>query len=230
MRTLCNDLKDRAQYVNLAISDRISERSQPSRLPDNIYGASDEEWEEYSTPSRDARIKTGFASFHDDLARIIAMWIARDPRISYDGLFLKDDLLKAYDEESKACTITYLSSDKRPIPMTFDDLQHRLFAMSFDPYHCIELRWGAQGEERDSCPDGRNKRAWYEAEQRLRNQPDRLYDTAMSFSLSDLNRRRAGTGRDVPPDTDIRALIMSIGERVPFTPMRPVGREMMSRD
>ena len=53
-------------------------------------------------------------------------------------------------------------------PLTFDDLMHRLFAISFDPYHCIELRWGAQGSERESCPDSTPKVKWYMAEQRLR--------------------------------------------------------------
>src|SRR6185503_10324520 len=61
MQTLCNDLKDRAQYVDLAFADSIAVKPHPSRLPNNIYGSENEEWEEYSTPSRDARIKTAFA-------------------------------------------------------------------------------------------------------------------------------------------------------------------------
>ena len=59
MRTLCNDLKDRAQYVDNAISEGIQNKDHPERLPDNIYGTDDNEWESYSTPSRDARIKAG---------------------------------------------------------------------------------------------------------------------------------------------------------------------------
>ena len=70
------------------------------------------------------------------------MWVKRDPRIVYDGQFLKTDLLNAYDAESRRCTITYLSSDTHPVSLTFDDIAHRLFAMSFDPYNCVELRWG----------------------------------------------------------------------------------------
>ena len=38
------------------------------------------------------------------------MWVNRDPRIVYDGQFLKTDLLAAYDRESQRCTITYLST------------------------------------------------------------------------------------------------------------------------
>ncbi len=50
MQTLCNDLNDRAQYVDLAIKDGIANKAHPSRLPDNIYGSENQEWEEYSTP------------------------------------------------------------------------------------------------------------------------------------------------------------------------------------
>ena len=79
----------------------------------------------------------------------------RDPRIVYDGLDLKGDLLRAYDRQSQACTLTILTSDKRPLPMSFDDIAKRLFAMSFDPYHCVELRWGTDGS---GCPDQAGKR------------------------------------------------------------------------
>jgi hypothetical protein len=224
MRTLCNDLHDRAQYVDNAISESINARPHPERLPDNIYQASNQDWEAYSTPSRDARIKAAWAQFYKDLQEMIDLWVKRDPRIVYDGQFLRDDLTKAYQQESNDCTLTYLSSAKRPISLTFDDLMHRLFALSFDPYNCIELRWGAQGPERDSCPDSSSKTRWYDAEQRLRNQPDRTYDIAMSFSLSELNRHVRGSGIDVPPPVDVKSLIDEMPDQVSFTPMATVGK------
>ncbi len=224
MRTLCNDLHDRAQYVDNAISENIHTRPHPDRLPDNIYQASNQDWETYSTPSRDARIKAAWAQFYKDLKEMIDLWVKRDTRIVYDGLFLRNDLTQAYQQESDACTLTYLSSAKRPVPLTFDDLMHRLFAMSFDPYNCIELRWGAQGLERDSCPDSSSKTRWYDAERRLRNQPDRTYDVAMAFSLSDLNRHVKGSGIDAPPAVDVKSLIDQMPDQVPFTPMTAVGR------
>jgi hypothetical protein len=224
MKTLCNDLNDRAQYVDLDIKDGISVKPHPDRLPDNIYGSSNVEWETYSTPSRDARIKAAFIQFYKDLAEMIDLWVKRDPRIVYDGNFLKDDLAKAYAEQSQACTITYLSSAKRPVPMTFDDMMHRLFAISFDPYHCVELRWGAAGDERDSCTDGKAKQRWYDAEQRLRNQPDRTYDISMAWTVDELNHRIKGSGLDHPPPVDIKALIDTMPDRVQFGGMTPVGR------
>ncbi len=224
MKTLCNDLNDRAQYVDLDIKDGISVKNHPSRLPDNIYGSDDGEWEEYSTPSRDARIKAAFVQFYKDLKEMIGLWVNRDERIVYDGQFLQKDLREAYEAQSAACTITYLSTDKHPVPMTFDDMMHRLFKMSFDPYHCVELRWGAEGDERNSCPDGKAKLKWYEAEQRLRNQPDRTYDLQMGFDIDELNHHVKGSGINDPPPFDIRALIDMMPDQVAFTPMKPGDR------
>ena len=44
MRTLCNDLEYCALYVDMAVKNGMSRRAQPARLPDNIYNASDEDW------------------------------------------------------------------------------------------------------------------------------------------------------------------------------------------
>ncbi len=224
MKTLCNDLGDRAQYVDLDIKDGIAVKPHPERLPDNIYGSENVEWETYSTPSRDARIKAAFVQFYRDLSDMIALWVNRDPRIVYDGNFLKDDLLRAYAQQSQACTITYLDSSRRPVPMTFDDMAKRLFALSFDPYHCVELRWGADGDERRSCADGTAKQRWYDAEQRLRNQSDRTYDLQMGFDIAELNAHVKGSGIDNPPPVDIKALIDAMPDRAPLAAMVPVGR------
>lgn len=224
MQTLCNDLNDRAQYVDQAISEGFPGKNHPTRLPDNIYGSDDDSWESYATPSRDARIKAAFVQFYSDMAQMIDLWVQRDPRIVYDGQFLKKDLERAYAKQSKACTITYLSSDKHPVAMSFDDMVHRLFRMSFDPYDCIELRWGAEGDEAQSCTDGEAKRRWYAAEQRLRNQPDRTYDLTMNFSVEDLEHHRKGTGIDAPPPIDVKSLIDDMGDQISAAPMAPVGR------
>jgi hypothetical protein len=224
MKTLCNDLNDRAQYADLDIKDGISVKNHPSRLPDNIYGSDDKEWETYSTPSRDARIKAAFAQFYKDMQEMIDLWVHRDPRIVYDGVFLQKDLRETYAAQSQACTITYLNTAKKPVAMSFDDMMRRLFKISFDPYHCIELRWGAQGDERASCPDGKAKLKWYDAEQRLRNQPDRTYDLQMAFDVDELNRHVKGSGLDTPPPVDIKALIDAMPDQVAFQPMKPGDR------
>ena len=92
--------------------------------------------------------------------------------------------------------------------LTFAQVVRRLFALSFDPHHCAERRWGAQDpEELATCTDGPDKRAWYEAQQRLRNQADRTYDARMGFSLADLKKSVPGSGIDAPPAIDMLSLL-----------------------
>ena len=64
------------------------------------------------------------------------------------------------------------------------------------------------GEEAASCRDGAVKRAWYEAEQRLRNQIDRNYESEMDFSLRELQSGKGGV--TAAPDTDTRSYLLSI--------------------
>ena len=42
--------------------------------------------------------------------------------------------------------ITYLSSAKYPVGLTFGDISRCLFAMGLDPYNCVELRWGMKAD------------------------------------------------------------------------------------
>ena len=219
MRTLCNDLKDRAQFVDQAISKNVQNEPHPSRLPENIYDAGGD-WETYATPARDSRLRAEVAQFYRTMDEIIGLWVHRDPRIVYDGYDLKDDLLKSYDEQSASCDLTYLNSSKRPVAMNLRDVMQRVYAISFDPYDCIELRWGASGAERDTCTDSEKKLRWYEAEQRLRNDPARM--TAVAYDVDDLERSKNGS--DPPPPVDIRALIENMPYQVPLEAMKPVGR------
>ena len=136
---------------------------------------------------------------------MISQWLNRDPRVVYDGLDLKRDLLATYGRQSAACTITILSSDKRPVRLTFDDISHRLFDMSFDPYNCVELRWGGDGM---GCPDQAGKRRYYALEAQARRVTDP--DTGAM----------AG-----PADTDIRGLIASMPSRIPFVQRMPGERQ-----
>ena len=224
MRQLCSDLQDRAQAVDVATGQGIDRKAQPSRLPDNIYGTANMEWELYSTPSRDARLKTAFVGFRASMERVLEQYRTRDPRIAYDGLNLKADLLKAYDEEAARCRVTYINSNDQPVTLTFDTIVERLFKLSFDPYHCVERRWGATSEEElASCPDNSTKRAWYEAQQGLRNQLERTYDARMDFTLRELESGKPGTGAPTAPEIAVRPLIEGMGPRVPFQGMKPQG-------
>jgi formylglycine-generating enzyme required for sulfatase activity len=207
----CNDLHYRAQAVDLAVSAGIENRSEPDRLPRNIYGT-EGDWEIYSTPSRDARLKTAFKELRDKAQRFVEMYQrADDTHLLYSGSDLVGDMLDAYDREAGKCTLTYLRSDGVPVTLSYEEARKRLFLFSFDPYQCIERRWGASDAgELSSCRDDNLKSAWYGAEQNLRNQIDRTYDAQMNFSLPELKEPGPGKGVMSPPETDARGYLVSM--------------------
>jgi hypothetical protein len=176
-------------------------------LPANIYGT-DGDWETYSTPSRDARLKTAFKELRDEAQRFVTLYRKNDPKLVYRGNDLVADMLAAYDGEAAKCRVSYTRTDGSQVSLGYEDARRRLFRMSFDPYHCIERRWGAADPvELSTCRDGAVKQAWYAAEQNLRNQIDRTYDAEMDFTLDEL--REPGKGAAAPPDTDVRAYLLS---------------------
>lgn len=205
---LCADLSYRAAAVDLGRA--LANRPQPIRLPKNIYGA-DGDWEMFSTPSRDARLKTAFKYLRDTVERFVVMDRQGDRKhLEYAGSDLAADLLKTYTRTAGRCAVHYRKSDGQIKTLAFEDARQRLFAMSFDPYHCPERRWGASDPaELASCPDRDVKRAWYAAEQVLRNQINRSYDTKMSYALDDLMRLSGNA--EPPPNTDVRGYLMQVG-------------------
>jgi hypothetical protein len=207
VRALCEDAKYRVDAVNAAIKAGIHLRPQPSNLPLNIYGA-EGDWETYSTPSRDARLKTAFKELRDEVAKYLSLVNTEPGRLDYAGSHLKEDLARIWREDSTACRFGYAKSDGTLVALDLPELKRRLFRLSFDPHHCAERRWGGDDTaELAVCADGDEKHAWYEAEQRLRNQIERTYQTRMGFSLSQLRARAQGSGVDMPPDIDIEALL-----------------------
>ncbi|MGB5948174.1 MAG: hypothetical protein WBG82_02535 [Parvibaculum sp.] len=207
LKGLCDDLHYRVMAVDIAVKAGINRQPQPGRLPDNIYGTSGD-WETYSTPSRDARLKTSFLELKDQVAKFLEMARQGSKNLAYSGSDLAGDLAATYREAAAACPVSYQASDGSMRTLSFEDARQRLFAFSFDPYHCPERRWGASsGAELATCRDDRTKTAWYAAQQRLRNQIERTYDAKMGFSLAELEAGAPGSGRDAPPDIDTLALI-----------------------
>jgi hypothetical protein len=210
MEALCQDIKDRGQAVDTALATGIQNKSQPSNLPNNIYGT-DGEWESFSTPSRDARLKTSFVELRTRVEEFVTLYKQGNPRVVYQGANLAQDLRQAYDRAAQACQFQYTRSDRTKVTLNFNDVSMRLFSLDFDPYHCAELRWGASDpSELATCGDGSTKRAWYQAEQRLRNQIERSYDTRMGFSLDQLRAKAPGSGADAPPDVDLKKYLSTL--------------------
>jgi hypothetical protein len=215
VRALCEDAKYRVDAIDIAIKAGIQNRPQPSRLPQNIYGT-EGDWETYSTPSRDARLKTAFKELRDEVARYLALASEGSAKIDYDGSDLRGDIRKVYLEETASCTFSYERTDGSKVNLSLEELGRRLFKISFDPYHCVERRWGATiPDELATCKDDAEKRAWYDAQQRLRNQIDRTYDVRMGFSREQLLQRVSGSGVDEPPNVSMIELLQEPGRNSP---------------
>ena len=207
MQSLCGDIQDRAISIDTALASGIQNRAHPERLPLNIFGT-DGDWEESSSPSRDARLKTSFKEVRDRVQQMVEMYRAGDNRVVYKGADLAGDLRNAYATAAATCTVRYRRSNGSTVRLDYDAVLKRLFELSFDPYNCAELRWGAtDSAELATCADGADKQAWFRAEQRLRNQLDRTYNTKMGFSLQDLLAAVPGSGVDQAPDVDLKGYL-----------------------
>jgi hypothetical protein len=212
MDLLAADLAYRVESVDAAVVAGIHNKEHPERLPNNIYGTDEMEWEIYSSPSRDARLKTRFISILEKVQEYMVMKAEGDPNLHHSGTEqdLAAELLRVYLEKSRGFSVTYKNSRGVDTRLLMEDVRQRLFKMSFDPYHCPELRWGAMDRtELASCPDGSTKMRWYDAEQRLRNQTERNYDDRMDFTLSELQRNPPGSGVDNEPNTDVESFLRS---------------------
>lgn len=190
------DIRYRAEAVEICIKAGIHRKPHPGALPTNIYGT-DGEWEEYSTPSRDARLKVAFRDLFLRTVGWIKMAETGDPRLEYrgDGPALARELIDLYDRLNQQMRIQYINSAGQPVVLSFHDVAVRLFDLSFDPYHSIERRWGAKGAELATARDDAVKVRFYEQERRLRNQLERLYNVPTGLNL----------GPEHPVEVDIRS-------------------------
>ncbi len=191
MQDIFEDIRYRAIAVDVAIQKGCNLKPHPSSLPYNIYGT-DGIWEELSTPSRDARLKVAFREFYDTTRQMVLNAEKYDRQTAKA---LAYNFILKYDELSPKLFITYVNSAGRSVRLTFDDVNQRLFDLSFDPYHAIEYRWGAKGQELASANDGQTKQKFYALEKRLRNQLERLYGCHTPLSM----------GPEHPISVDIRS-------------------------
>lgn len=135
-------------------------------LPTNIYSASGD-WQTHSTPGRDTTLR--------GKVRDIASYVDENTQ-GADGAAVARKLLAAWNERSAACRLSYKSSTGAATPLALGDVVKRAYKISFDPYHCPELRWGAEigSSEYATCntqSEAHLKR--YNDEQTLRHHLDR---------------------------------------------------------
>lgn len=183
---ICHDVKEREMAVDVSLKAGLQNQTHPAVLPSNIYGT-DGDWESYSSPSRDARLKASVREGRQLMRKIIQGHKDGDKNVSYDGLDLEGDLQRAYELAVNKCRIEVKKTSGAIHSLTLDTILNNIFKLSFDPYHCVELRWGlSDAESLKSCGQSKEKIDWYNAEQGLRNLIDRDYSVKMDYSLKEL--------------------------------------------
>ncbi|MGM0599423.1 MAG: hypothetical protein ACQETH_06355 [Candidatus Rifleibacteriota bacterium] len=198
MKELYEDIKYRVLAVDICIKKGIDKKTHPGALPWNIYGTSGI-WEEFSTPSRDARLKMAFKGFYERTVRMVLDLYKINPQQS---LRLASDLLNLYDNLSPALSVSYTDSAGNTRVLDFNEVCQRLFRLSFDPYHSIEYRWGASDKVLALSPDNHTKKKFYDLEQRLRNQLERVYNCHTPLSM----------GPKQPPQVNVRKWLVNFLE------------------
>ncbi len=213
---ICGAVRDRKTAVDIAVDYKVPLQPHPNIMPLNIYGTYGD-WERFSTPSRDARLKVSFIELRRELQRLVDKVAANDPSVVYEGADLPGDLWKTFLAKKEQCGIVYRRSDDSRVRLNLAHIMDRLWDLSFDPFHCPERRWGAKdGQEFETCTDDALKTRWYEAQRYLRYQAERTYDVRMDFRLEQLKSpaeakpEDGGIGAEAPADHDIRKYIVSL--------------------
>lgn len=208
---LCQTTQARVRSVESARTEGIYRKPHPAKLPFNIY-VTDGDWETYSSPSRDAVIRILFSTLVTKTKEWVQIAKSSRSALDYSGTNLAKDLLNIYQEETERCGIIYYNSLGQRQMLNLDDIRERLPKISFDAYHCPELRWGATPDtaEGRTCSTDQEKNFWYQQEQGLRNQTERRLDVRMDYGARDLSVMRQGVGTATVPETNIPGFLHSM--------------------
>ncbi len=210
LKELCEDLTERRASVDEATKAGIHLKPHPTSIPKNIFN-SEGDWETYSTPSRDIRLRVTFLSLQKTITARYSQYLNRDmSEIQYDGQNLKRELLLTFHNTNLNCPVSYKNSAGKNMNLSFELAINRLYKLSFDPFDCPERRWGAvSAQEQSTCVDDSNKTAWYSGEQRIRNFLQRDWIAPQDITLSTLNT----VGTSDADKIDIRSWLTTLPER-----------------
>jgi hypothetical protein len=204
---LCVDIGDRVAAVDAGTHLASGPMGD---VPPNIYGA-DGDWEAFSTPGRDGKLRASFRSIFAQVNDSVTKVKNGDPSVPWTGTAqsLVTALTGIWNQHLTSCSVTYTNSAGHAVKLSLADVQERIYQLSFDPYHCAEMRWGAHpgsADEDASCSTldaDHTKR--FDDERRMRNAID---------------RPPAGTptplgswGPDTPEDIDVGALLGRLAQQ-----------------
>jgi hypothetical protein len=200
MDDLCDDISARIRVVEQG--KRLA-AGPMGDLPANIYSATGD-WEALSTPGRDRKLKEAVRTLHR---------FVKDQATGAAQQTIATQLLAVWNQHHSTCRFEYKTSNGAAQPFKLNDVQGRLFQLSFDPYHCTEMRWGAYpnavGEYSSCNTQGEAHVKRFNDEKSLRNIVDRLPAGTPT---------PIGTGPAEPEDIDVLALLNRLSATAPPIP------------
>lgn len=218
LRNICTQLQSRMNLVEAARRARIHRLEHPPKLPKRIFDGDDEIWATHATAKLDAEIKRNYVTLHQDMAAMVDQYYGWDETLAYSGISLKRDLAQIMLDENAACALHYRTSSGRKRVVTLSQMGRRLFDMSFDPYHCPEMRWGeATFDEGHACIKDQTKADWYRAQRFMRRMIDVNDNRNTGYGLTMIGLSGPRKGLKQSPSADIGALVASVTLR----PMPP---------
>lgn len=191
MDDVCDDITARIRVVE---QGKRMAAGPMGDLPPNIYQASGD-WQSLSTPGRDQRLRENFRGVY----RFAKEQVTTPERAQ--------QFLGIWNQHVRSCRFEYKNSNNRAVAFTLDDVQSRLFDLSFDPYHCTEMRWGAYPSdmaEWATCntQSQAHVQRWND-EKTMRN----IIDRPAAGTPTPI-----GTGPAEPEDVDIKALLEELAQ------------------
>lgn len=189
VQQLCDDLVERSESVRKAVDAGYPTAPLP-RLPtppaDLLGGRGSLEWQRFSTPVRDLRLRRSVLGLRDFVSDSLDS-ARRGERSDYldagSEAALRASYRRILEERlaSASCAIGYVDSTGRPRRLTIDDVVRRMAHLSFDPAHCAEFRWGAvpwskdrrAAEESKTCAIDETRLARYVAQAEARSKAER---------------------------------------------------------
>lgn len=176
---LCDDVRERGRSIDLAIEAGLPGRERLPDPPDDPFRTADGEWEEHATPGRDLRLRRSLRAmrrFVFNSHMLVSQ--GRMRHLVFDGT--AEDLAREYRAiltriaESSHCRFSYRGSRGQENVLTLQDIVRRAYDLSFNPYVCAELRWGAnwldptRRRESENCTLTPERRERYLQERTLR--------------------------------------------------------------
>lgn len=152
---LCSAMQDRLGAVDEA--RELSNRNSPLVLPANVWGA-EGEWYSFSTPGRDTGLKNRVQQLKVLATNLVELRKAKDQLYDFPAeADLKRELARVYSQTANSCQVVYKNSEGKSVPLSLDGAIKRVSRFSFDPYVCVERRWGATGRELATCQESREE-------------------------------------------------------------------------